>query len=312
MNLEGLTEKWSNNPVKSKRVKFYENSVGEIVSKHCSECGEVKNISDYTNAKKGLGGKSGKCKYCVAKLRQSKKDEYTERTRMWRANNKERYEKYNEENKERKKIKNRLYYQENKERLKENSRIWREENKDYHAERYKKWREENKELYLMIMRTWRENNKEHLSEYRKEYVKNNRSIVNLSNQRRRARINGLPDTLTDEQYANTLNYFNNACALTGETKDTEKEHALPISIGHGGTTFENCYPMSSGLNQSKGNKNIFEWFEANRQRFKFEQWRFDRLIEWLASANAMTVEEYRAYVYECHANPNEIINAEAN
>jgi hypothetical protein len=57
---------------------------------------------------------------------------------------------------------------------------------------------------------------------------------------------------------------------------------------------------------------FIEWVEANRQRFNLEQERFDRLIEWLGKANEMTVEEYRDYVYECHANPNANEDAEAN
>jgi hypothetical protein len=100
-------------------------------------------------------------------------------------------------------------------------------------------------------------------------------------------------------------YFGNACALTGRKYNIEKEHAIPQSIG-GGFTFENIYPLTKSLNVSKYNHNIFEWFEANRQRFELSQERFDKLIDWLASANAMTTEEYRDYVYWCHANPRSI------
>jgi hypothetical protein len=64
--------------------------------------------------------------------------------------------------------------------------------------------------------------------------------------------------------------------------------------------------MTEKLNRSKFTNNIFEWFETNRQRFELSQEKFDRLIEWLASANAMTVEEYRDYVYWCHANPRTV------
>lgn len=51
---------------------------------------------------------------------------------------------------------------------------------------------------------------------------------------------------------------------------------------------------------------FIQWFEANRQRFDLSQERFDSLIAWLASANAMSVEEYRDYVYHCHENPRTI------
>lgn len=150
---------------------------------------------------------------------------------------------------------------------------------------------------------------EFLAEVKKHKNKLNRSLIM---QRRYARKRALPDDLTLEQYEETLSHFSYGCALTGQHNDIEQEHAIPLSIGHGGTTFGNCYPMASGLNQSKNNANIFEWFETNSQRFNLEQSRFDRLIEWLGKANGMTVEEYRDYVYWCHANPRSIDELKAN
>lgn len=259
MNLEGLTEKWSNNPVKSRRVKFYENDFHEIVAKACSKCGSVKLLDEYVKHRKGLGGKRSECKVCVEKSDK----EYRSAT---------------------------------KEHGAEVDRKYREENKEHYKETERKYRELNKERYKELARNWR--------------LKNPHRAL-LKTQRYRARKKSLPDTLTAVEYAKTLEYFENACALTGRKVDIEQEHAIPISIGHGGTTFANCYPMARGLNQSKNDSNLFEWFNENQERFNLEQWRFDRLIDWLASANAMSVEEYRAYVYECHANPNVIDADEA-
>ena len=78
---------------------------------------------------------------------------------------------------------------------------------------------------------------------------------------------------------------------------------MPISIGHGGTTYGNMWPLCIRLNSSKHNKNIFDWFETNRQRLELSQDKFDTLIKYLADANGKTVEEYRGYVYWCHENP---------
>jgi hypothetical protein len=179
----------------------------------------------------------------------------------------------------------------------------------------------NHKRKLIMGELWRNNHQVHIRELRiKRYYLNrdeclrknrewqikNRLKVNVNMSRRRARKANLPDTLITEEYAQTLEYFDNACALTGETDGIAKEHAIPLAIGHGGTVFENCYPLRADLNASKGDSNIFEWFEANRQRFELSQERFDKLIAWLASANAMTVEEYRDYVYWCHANPRSI------
>ena len=184
---------------------------------------------------------------------------------------------------------------------------WHDRNPDYNAAAISsKWYRENRERHADSCRNWCRNNLGKVNSKARKWKRDNPDKTRLHRQRYLARKRLLPDTLTAEQYAETLAYFENACALTGETTDLHREHAIPLSVGHGGTIRENMYPMAGRLNISKGNRNIFEWFEANRQRFKLSQTRFDRLIEWLAASNAMTVEEYRDYVYWCHANPREI------
>lgn len=279
MNLDGLTVKRSR-----KGVNYCENKDGHMVAKVCTKCSEWKSLSEFFKNREGLGGVKADCRTCNMKKRrksyEENKEQEAETRRRYYENNKEwlaEYRrKYDTENKERKKELGRRYYADNKERIKERVRRYREENKESRRE------------------------------YRRNWVRDNYSKVLLNNQIRRARKASLPNTLTTKEYAKTLTHFGNACALTGRTGDVEIEHAIPISSGHGGTIFENCYPLTKALNISKSNSNIFEWFEANRQRFNLEQSRFDRLIEWLGKANGMTVEEYRDYVYWCHANPRSL------
>jgi hypothetical protein len=190
-------------------------------------------------------------------------------------------------------------------------RNWYEENREYALEQDFKYNEKNRKHRAELSRKWYEENRDRALQKQQRWNKENPEMASLVHHRRRARKSALPDTLTVEEYFRTLEYFGNACALTGRTDDLEKEHAIPLSIGHGGTTFGNCYPMNKSLNVSKYNHNIFEWFEANRQRFELSQERFDNLIAYLASANAMTVEEYRAHVDWCHANPRTIDELEA-
>jgi hypothetical protein len=166
--------------------------------------------------------------------------------------------------------------------------------------------EGDKEQVLENNRLYRERHPEKFIEYNRKYQEECPEKKILRAVRRRAKQASLPDDWTEEQRQETWNYFENKCALSGESLNIEAEHALPISIGHGGTTHGNMYPLAKALNISKFNNNIFEWFEANRQRFELSQERFDILIAYLASANAMTVEEYRAHVDWCHANPRSI------
>lgn len=199
----------------------------------------------------------------------------------------ERDRNYHEKNRNKRLERMRQNYKENKGTRLDYYYIHRERTLKRKRERYLL----NREAELARMRRWQRENPEKVA---------------LNVQRRRARKATLPNDLTEEQYRKTLEFFDNKCALMGVDTDIQIEHAIPVSSGHGGTTFENCYPLAGYLNLSKGDRNIFEWFEANRKRFKLSQERFDRLIEWLGKANDMTVEEYRDYVYWCHDNPVEI------
>jgi hypothetical protein len=273
-----------------KRVKLEER--GGVVGKECTECGEWKALNvGFVKKNSGLGGNASICRWCQAK--------------------------YYKENREAIEDRKRIYAKENREIIADYKRKWYEENKEIIVDSKKKWYEENKEIIKHYMKKYREENIESIRQYRKKYQeeskevidkwrRNNNEKIKLIAHRRRARKANLPDTLTDEKYNVTLEYFRMSCALTGKKVKLEKEHAIPISIGHGGTTFENCYPMVDYLNQSKGNNNIFEWFNANRQRFELSQEKFDKLIDYLSSANGMTVDEYRNYVYWCHANPRSL------
>jgi len=118
--------------------------------------------------------------------------------------------------------------------------------------------------------------------------------------------------LTAEKRDLIIEQFDGGCALTGDKADVHLDHVIPISVGHGGTTYENIIPLRADLNLSKGTGNIFEWFEANMQRLKLKRTKFNTLIEYLADINGMTTKEYEAYVRKCHDNPRIIDEDVAN
>ncbi len=132
-----------------------------------------------------------------------------------------------------------------------------------------------------------------------------RLSVKISGQNSRSKRRHLPGSYRKVDVIKVLHHFKDGCALTGAI-DVDIDHVIPIATGHVGTIPGNIIPLAKTLNRSKKDRNIFEWFEANRQRFELSRERFDRLIEWLASANAMTVDEYREFVYWCHGNPRSI------
>jgi hypothetical protein len=132
MNLDGLTMKLS-----LKGTQYYENESGEVVSKVCTKCCEVKILSEYTNSKKGIGGKATNCKTCKAKCREEVKVRDAETHRNW--------------------------YRNNKERAKEAALKWREENKDRDKKNMQKWRDENRGRYAEANSIWQQNNKDKVS-----------------------------------------------------------------------------------------------------------------------------------------------------
>jgi hypothetical protein len=260
-----LTEK------KNRKGTVYYEDNGVIVAKNCAKCNEIKTLDDYPKHKAGLGGRESSCKSCKAGYYAENKADYVRRYES----NKEHYQELM-----------RIYYASNKESLSEYQRKYNAENKEYIAERYRKYCASNREYLTELSRNWRHSNPEKAM---------------LIAERRRARKQSLPDNFTEEHMLETLTFFG-GCALTGEIAEIHWDHVIPLASGHGGTTFGNMIPLRSDLNLSKSDGNLFEWFERNKERFNLAQSHFDRLVEWLASVNGMTTDDYRAFVNECFEN----------
>ena len=248
-----------------------------IVSKMCTKCNEVKTLDEFAINKEGLGNRRAKCLDCYNKGYASTKDydvRKLTRTKLeirdgisgkecticGNWNTLDNYAK----------DKRGLGGRESKCKacVAEFGRNFRESNKEREAERLSKWRKANPE---------------------KETLKK---------QRRRAREKDLPDNFTKEQMSATLEYFG-GCSLTGDDAGIDWDHAIPLATGEVGTVFGNMIPLRSDLNKSKNDSNLFEWFSTNKERFNLSQPKFDRLIEWLAEVNDMTIEQYRTYTYKC-------------
>ncbi len=133
-----------------------------------------------------------------------------------------------------------VYYEANLEIERERDRIYRENNRD-------KRREYN--------RRYCENNPEKRRESNKKYAKANPDKMLAKVQRRDARLRDLPHNLTETQYANTLAYYNNACAYCGIPQSEldytlHREHILPLTRG-GGYTRDNIVPACKPCNDRK-------------------------------------------------------------
>lgn len=150
---------------------------------------------------------------------------------------------------------------------------------------------------------WRNRNPERDSDTQKRHLSRNRDKLNErrkmypTNINRAAREFGLPAEFTVEDKEFLLEIFG-GCALSGETDNIHFDHVIPLTTGVGGTVSWNIVPLKAGLNISKGNKNVFEWFRDNKRRFKLCEEKFNRMINYLASEKGVSREEYEKFVYE--------------
>lgn len=171
------------------------------------------------------------------------------------------------------------------------------------------YEEGRKEVKRIDAIRWRLNNPERKKENHRRWNRENRHKKSEADQRRRAIKKKLPADETLPQRTEVWMYFRNSCALTGELVPIHADHVVPIDVGHGGTNYGNMIPLSAVLNVSKNASHIYEWFEANAERFGLSREKFDALIEYLADANEMTTQEYRKYVDWCFDNPRTIDEA---
>lgn len=264
---------------------YFEDSKGEIKAKICRTCEEVVPIEDYRVDKRGLGGRVAKCTPCRNKEVRDYK----------RANPDIIREQY------------RKYYKENRDDIRARAKESRERNKEHYLEYYRNYYRENRSTVLEHKRKWRERNQEYQNQLVKDWEKRNPERVTLIDQRRRARELSQPDTFTSEEMVQTLKYFGESCALTGSKEEIHWDHVIPLSVGNVGTVKGNMIPLDAELNRRKSNLNIFEWFERSKVELGLSEEKFNILIDFLASENGMTKEEYRSFCYAQFEIKGEVI-----
>lgn len=132
-----------------------------------------------------------------------------------------------------------------------------------------------------------------------EAINDKRDYDSSYNENRITNLRSISNDLSKNDKKIIMETFNYSCALTGETNNVHLDHVIPVSWKKVGTTFSNMIPLNKKINSSKGNKNVFEWYENNKERLGLEDEKFNTMIEYMAQLNNMTTEEYKAYVYEC-------------
>lgn len=244
----------------------------------CTKCGEEKPLNDeyFYKGKQSKDGFRGVCKSCQSR-----------NMKIYAMKNKDKIKKYGEvyreENKERIKEKDRKYYKENREKILEYQEKYYKDNAEYVKSRQSGYYEKNKDNIKAYNREYVEKNREHIQSYKQKYYEQNKErimkhhkkykeenphIFRQINQRRKARKNKLPNTLTVEEWNYAKRYFSKSCAYCGITEEEHldtyneilhQEHFIPLSKG-GEYTHNNIIPSCRICNTSKRDKDFFEWY----------------------------------------------------
>jgi len=83
-------------------------------------------------------------------------------------------------------------------------------------------------------------------------------VAAIANHSLRARLYGVVDSLTLEDWGEILNQTDWKCAMCGSDSEIEIEHMIPLSRG-GGNTKENVCVLCADCNGRKGAKMPLEW-----------------------------------------------------
>lgn len=137
-------------------------------------------------------------------------------------------------------------------------------------------RRHKRKLLLARTRKWKAENRDKVRQYREE----NRAKFAVYSRRRRDRVNGLPHSLTPEEWQRALVYFDYRCAvcrrpLDGLFHTAAVDHWIPASNPDcPGTVATNVVPLCHGVggcNNSKGARDPKEWLEATFGTKKAQQ-----------------------------------------
>lgn len=116
--------------------------------------------------------------------------------------------------------------------------------KEWSARHSREYYQRNREKLVRYQRQWR-----------KDHPKKRDSYKRTSIRRRR----DLPNTLTEDEWAEILEMFNHSCAYCQDTASKlEEEHIVPVSKG-GGRTMDNIVPSCHSCNSSKGTLDVEEF-----------------------------------------------------
>ncbi len=233
----------------------------EILSKKCSKCGEIKNISEFSACKDSKDGYCYLCKLCEAdyikEYQQKNKERLAEYRKQYAIKNKGKRKEYRDE-----------YNKKNKEKIAERKKIYYEKNKQKVCEKAKEFRNKNKEYYKKYNKKYREDNRKYLANHASEYKKTEAgkiSVANSGHKRRFLKLRASDGTIPEnvrypltKELQDLLELQNHKCNNCGthisrELNNIQLDHHFPISK-FGSHSIENIVWLCKTCNLTKSNK----------------------------------------------------------
>lgn len=237
----------------------------EMHFKTCTKCGETLPVTTeyFHKSKNGKYGLRSICKKCTLEYhkqyREDNKDKILEQQKQYRENNKDKIKEYHKQY-------HKQYYEDNKDKKSEYHKQWYENNKDKVAEYQKQYREDNKNKIAKRDKQYRVTPQGQVSTFNRHY-------------RRRTKEQNQGNGITSEQWLECMKFFGFRCAYSGQvlSKDTRSlDHVKPLNQG-GKHEIWNVVPMDRGLNSSKNDKDLLEWYQ--KQEFYSDE-RLQKIYEW--------------------------------
>jgi hypothetical protein len=137
---------------------------------------------------------------------------------------------------------------------------------EQNRESVRKYRKKNLNKVSTRQKEWRQNNPDRIREYNKDRTMNKKHEI------------------TDQEWFDCLDFFNNSCAYCGLTEQKQielfgeqfhKEHVI-----HNGSNYiDNCVPSCTSCNTSKHDSEFNEWYNKNNPNFT--QKRLNKIIKWM-------------------------------
>jgi len=237
--------------------------MNDTTFKHCPQCDKSFPATNeyFHRRRRSKDGLNELCKPCtLAKNREA----YVKNREFHIARNR----KYYQENRDKLLDQKSQYGKSNRQKINTYQRKRRSENPEKVRNYERQYRLKNPDKILNKSRKYYAENREEVRKYANKYyaeyrLKNleaSRNSEKIDSQNRRARKANLPDTLTGEQWADCVEYFEGKCVACGSDANLTIDHWIPLKNKDcPGTIASNIVPLCFSCNSSKSDRDAYEW-----------------------------------------------------